>query len=179
MLRRPPDAWTPRGVSLHVAPSLNEVPWQCQCYSDIIMTTMASEITGISIVCSTICSGVDQRKHQSSTSLAFVRGIHWWLVDSPPKWTVMRKMFSFDDIVMNLLTMCQWWGSPAQFVLEISIIDVATSFSDKNSPWWLWRMLPSTKMRYHKNYLESLLCWVKHLSGYWTYVDTDSVGFNP
>ena len=32
-------------------------------------------ITGVSIVCSTVCSGEDQRRHQSSTSLAFVRGI--------------------------------------------------------------------------------------------------------
>ena len=31
-------------------------------YSDVIMSAMASEITGISIVCSTICSGTDQRK---------------------------------------------------------------------------------------------------------------------
>ena len=40
------------------------------------MSTMASQITGVSIVCSTVGSGADQRKHQSSTSLAFVRGIH-------------------------------------------------------------------------------------------------------
>ena len=44
--------------------------------------------------------GSDQRKHQSSASLAFERGIHWWLVDSPPKGPVMRKMFPFDDIIM-------------------------------------------------------------------------------
>ena len=45
-------------------------------YSDVVMSTTASEITGISIVCSTVCSGEDQRKHQSSSSLAFVKGIH-------------------------------------------------------------------------------------------------------
>ena len=45
-------------------------------YSDIIMSMMASQITGVSIVCSTVGSGTDQRKHQSSVSLAFVRGIH-------------------------------------------------------------------------------------------------------
>ena len=39
------------------------------------MSAMASQITGISIVCLTICSGAYQRKHQSSTSMAFVRGI--------------------------------------------------------------------------------------------------------
>ena len=46
---------------------------------------MASHITGISIVYSTVCSGKDQRKHQSSASLAFVRGIHRWPVISRTK----------------------------------------------------------------------------------------------
>ena len=50
-----------------------------QYYSDVIMSAMASQIAGISIVCSAFCSGADQRKHQSSVSLAFVRGIHRWL----------------------------------------------------------------------------------------------------
>ena len=45
-------------------------------YSDVIMSTMVSQITGVSMVCSTVYSGADERKHQSSTSLAFVRRIH-------------------------------------------------------------------------------------------------------
>ena len=49
-------------------------------YSNIRISTMASQITGLSIVCLTISSGADQRKHQSPMSLAFVRGIHQWLV---------------------------------------------------------------------------------------------------
>ena len=55
-------------------------------YSDGIMGTMASQITSLTTVHSTISSGPDQRKHQSSVSLAFVRGIHriadamWWWV---------------------------------------------------------------------------------------------------
>ena len=49
-------------------------------YSDVIMCAMASQITGASIVCSNACSGADQRKHQSSASLAFVRGIPRWPV---------------------------------------------------------------------------------------------------
>ena len=44
--------------------------------------------------------GADQRKHQSSASLAFVRGIHWRPVNSPHKWPVTRKMFPFDDVIM-------------------------------------------------------------------------------
>ena len=51
-------------------------------FNDVIMSTMASQITG-----------TDQRKRQSSGSLAFVRGIHWWPVNSPHKRPVTRKMF--------------------------------------------------------------------------------------
>ena len=69
-------------------------------YNDIIMSMMASQITRVSIVCSTICWGADQRKHQSFTSLTFVREIHQWLVDSPHKGPVTWKMFPFDDIIM-------------------------------------------------------------------------------
>ena len=54
-------------------------------YSDVIMSAMASQITGVSIVCSTICSSADQRKYKSSASLAVVRGIHQWPVDSLTK----------------------------------------------------------------------------------------------
>ena len=43
-------------------------------YSDVIMSTMASQITGVSIIYWTVCSGEDKRKHQSSAFLAFVPG---------------------------------------------------------------------------------------------------------
>ena len=49
---------------------------------------------------STVYSGADQRKHQSSASLAFERGIRRWPVNSPHKWPVTRKMFPFDDVIM-------------------------------------------------------------------------------
>ena len=56
------------------------------------MSEKASEITGVSIVYWTVCSGADQRKHQSSASLAF---------NSPQKGTVTLKMFPFDDVIMT------------------------------------------------------------------------------
>ena len=65
------------------------------------MNDMVSQITGVSIVYSTVCSGADQRKHQNSASLAFVRGIHRWPVNLPDKEPVMRKMFLFDDVIMT------------------------------------------------------------------------------
>ena len=51
-------------------------------YSGIIMSVMASQITGVSIVCSIVGSGTDQSKHQWAASLDFVRGIHRWPMNS-------------------------------------------------------------------------------------------------
>ena len=64
------------------------------------MGAIASQINNLTIVYSNVNSDVDQRKHQSSASLAFVRGIHWGPVNSPHKWPVTRKMFPFDDVIM-------------------------------------------------------------------------------
>ena len=67
------------------------------------MSTTASQITSVTIVYSTV-SGADQRKHQSSLSLSFVRGIHRWPVNSLHKGSVTREMFPFDDVIMTWIT---------------------------------------------------------------------------
>ena len=69
-------------------------------YGDVIMSAIASQITSLTIVYSTVNSDADQRKHQSSASLAFVWGIHRGPVNSPHKWPVTQKMFPFDDVIM-------------------------------------------------------------------------------
>ena len=74
----------------------------CNHYSGVIMGSMASQISGVSSVCPTVCSRADQRKYQSSASLAFVRGIHRWPVDSSHKGPVTRKIFPFDDVFMPI-----------------------------------------------------------------------------
>ena len=71
-------------------------------YDDVIMSTIASQITSLTSVYSTVYSDADQSKHQSSASLAFVWGIHRGPVNSPHKWPVTRKMFSFDDVIMTM-----------------------------------------------------------------------------
>ena len=84
---------------------------RCQCYhaemlphyDDVIMGTIASQIASLTIVYSTVYSGADQSKHQSSASLAFVWGIHRGPVNSPHKWPVTRKMFPFDDVIMIVI----------------------------------------------------------------------------
>ena len=70
-------------------------------YDDVIMDAIASQITSLASVYSDVKLGAHQRKHQSSASLAFVRGIHRWPVNSPHKWPVTRKMFPFDDVIMS------------------------------------------------------------------------------
>ena len=70
-------------------------------YDDVIMTMLASQITSLPVVCSIVYSDVNQRKHQSSASLAFVREIHRGPVNFPHKWPVTRKMFPFDDVIMS------------------------------------------------------------------------------
>ena len=64
------------------------------------MGAMASQITSLTIVYSTVYSDADQRKHQSTASLAFVWGIHRGPVNSLHKWPVTRRMFPFDDVIM-------------------------------------------------------------------------------
>ena len=93
-------------------------------YSDVIMSAMASQITGISIVYSTVCSGADQRKHQSSASLS--NGIHRWPVNSPHKGPVTRQMFPSDDFIMItfFISFLCWswdpWGLMT-FILDLLI----------------------------------------------------------
>ena len=64
------------------------------------MSAMASQIISLTIAYSTIYSDTNQRKRQSSVSLAFVQGIHQWRVKSAHKGPVTRKMFPFDDVIM-------------------------------------------------------------------------------
>ena len=71
-------------------------------YGDVIMGAIASQITSLTIVHSTLYSDADQRKHQISASLVFVRGIHPGPLNSPHKWPVTRKMFPFDDVIMKI-----------------------------------------------------------------------------
>ena len=71
-------------------------------YNDVMISTMASQISSLTIVYWSLYSGGVQRKHQSSASLAFVRRIHRWPVNSSHKEPGTRKMFPCDDVIMNM-----------------------------------------------------------------------------
>ena len=66
-----------------------------------MLSTMASQITGVSIAYWTVCSVADQGKHQNSVLLAFERGIHRSPVDYPYKGPVTREMLPFDEVIMQ------------------------------------------------------------------------------
>ena len=78
--------------------------WLQMCYdthyNDVIMSAMASQITSLTIVYSNVYSDADQRKHQSSASLAFT-GNSPGTGEFPAQMASTRKMFPFDDVMMD------------------------------------------------------------------------------
>ena len=78
-------------------------------YSDAIMSPITSQITRITSVYSTGCSGTDKKRHQRTLSLAFVRGIHRWPVNSLHKGPVTWKGFPFHDVIME-------WGKAVKLM---------------------------------------------------------------
>ena len=63
---------------------------------------MASQITSHTIVYSTMHSGTDQRKHQSSASLAYVRGIHMVAGEFPAQMASNAENVCIHDVIMTL-----------------------------------------------------------------------------
>ena len=101
-------------------------------YCDVIMGTVTSQITRLTIVYSNVYSDADQRKHQSSASLVFVRGFHRGPVKSPPKWPVTRKTFPFDDVIIDMhlwsgMAHCRVWDN-AFWICEIDLLAHDTPF---------------------------------------------------
>ena len=89
----------------------NPLDFSTEDHITVIMGSIAPQITSLTIVYSSVNSGADQRKHQSSASLAFVRGIHRRPGNSLHKGPVTWKMFPFDDVIMGdseSISM-SWW----------------------------------------------------------------------
>ena len=84
-------------------------------YTDVIMTTIASQITSLTIVYSTVYSDADQRKTSKLRVTGLCVGNSPGPVNSPHKGPVTRKMFPFDDVIMRLGIACLWGGEYAAF----------------------------------------------------------------
>ena len=94
---------------------------QASHYIDVTMGAIASQVSSLTIVYSIVYWDADQRKHQGSASLAFVRGIHRGPVNSPHKWPVTRKMFPFDDAIMFKVDNFTWKSHPSLTVYIYNI----------------------------------------------------------
>ena len=70
-------------------------------YNDVILSAMASQITSLTIVYSTVYSGADQRNIRVPRYWPFVQGIHRLPVISLHKWPVTWKMVPFDDVTIS------------------------------------------------------------------------------
>ena len=69
-------------------------------YSDVIMSALVSQITGVSMVCLTVCSGVDKKNTSKLRVTGLCEGNSPVTAEFPHKWPVTRKMFPFDDVIM-------------------------------------------------------------------------------
>ena len=122
-------SFSARGATPHITTTKHHASKRCAYfvayhYNGVIVSSLASQITSLTIVYSTVYSRADQRKHQSSASLAFVWGINRWPVNSPHKGPVTRKMFPFDDVIMylreqlmhHLTISCQLHRAPCRLI---------------------------------------------------------------
>ena len=91
---------------------------------------MMSQITGVSTVYPTICSGADQTEHQNSASLAFVRGIHRWRMNSPHKGPVTRKTFPFNDVIIMIFHSNNFFIQLNSNQSSIAILDALMQYSE-------------------------------------------------
>ena len=150
-------------------------------YNNVIMGAIASQITSLKSVYSTVYSDADQIKHQSSASLAFVRGIHRGRVNSPHKWPVTRKMFPFDDVIMSAVFLGQcschdelrWNGNFVSLMkfslvaaLEILILTTTSAACCENFAKVTFPFLLYKGEVFH---YDDVIKW-KHFPRYWPFV---------
>ena len=105
-------------------------------YGDVIMGAIASQITSFTVVYSTVYSDADQRKHQSSASLAFVWGIHRASMNSPHKWPVTRKMFPLMTSSCNLKIVCSIKFAAAFHQFLLTFVGVGVVWISSSD--WEW-----------------------------------------
>ena len=123
------------------------------------MGSIASQITSITVVYSSVYSGADQRKHQSSASLAFMRGIHRRPVNSPHKGPVTRIMF-------HLMT-SSWPRYPQSYVayemvLNIWIITYTINYTTVNSYIVPYEFIPGHESIYAYIYIHEYFFLYNH-----------------
>ena len=130
---------------------VSELSQHCIHYTDVIMGAIASQITSITIVYSTVYSDADERKHHTSASLAFVWGIHRSPVNSPHKWPVMREMFPFDDVIMRYWLATCW--APNHYLNQFWHI-----FNEPHRNIFQWNLIWNSKVFVQESARENVFC---------------------
>ena len=138
-------------------------------YNDVIMGAIASQITSLTIVFSTVYLDTDQRNYQSSASLAFAWGIHRRSVNSPHKWPVTRKMFPFDDVItgMHVLSYHAYEKKYPNTHVWYTILQLYSSCSGN-----IQYMVYMTYAKYSvisQDHYDDVIKW-KHFPRYWPFV---------
>ena len=122
-------------------------------YKDVITSAMVTRIISLTIVYSTVYSGADQRKQQSSASLAFLGEFsgHRWIPRS--KGPVTRKMFPFDVVIMSIHRSSILFISVTQSFCNLQF---AESNSISKTPSGPYKGTPSSRLQplvYHRGTL--------------------------
>ena len=144
--------------------------------SDVIRRDTASLMAGVTIVDSNFCWGADQREHQSSASLAFVRGIHRWPANSTHKGPV-TPIFFFHLITSswsyNFLSEQNRYlqnnaGKTSHRVISSHDADYAQRvvFCPSLGGMWATCVIPMWKMKWNANTYLDFFTSVQHANGY-------------
>ena len=140
------------------------------------MSSMAPQITSLTIVYSAVYSGADKRKHQRSASLVFVRGIHRRPVNSPHRGPVTHKMFPFDNGIMqylnldscntsthtfrfDLLILCQFQDGPT-VSSDMTLFDISTMAMSHNNTYYSIHNINITKSVSPHKYVMEINTWI-------------------
>ena len=132
------------------------------------MSAMASQITSLTIVYSTVYSGADQRKHQSSAPLAFVRLIHQWPLNFPHTGPVTRKMFPFDDVIMRVVI-----HSPT--IQTVIVRDIFIDLKERGKYQMWWEIIARNVFKCYSFYNETL--FARQNQG-WNFLISEPPGLN-
>ena len=121
------------------------------------MGAIVSQITSLMIIYSTVYLGADQRKHQSSASLAFVRGIHRWPVNAPHKWPVTRKSFPFNDVIMQMVLVRIVFRlvSSHNGLMEVPVFTLSFSNASLTLLMYWWNKTKRYGERYRTDYVSN------------------------
>ena len=144
-------------------------------YTDVLMGAIASQITSLTIVYSTVYSDADQRKHQSSAPLAFVRWtgefparmasnavkVSIWWRHHDGQWVVclsfqVNRNATFVIVVLRAMSyyIASWYVESLWLTVSLSIDTKESDFTGKSTALWI-----GCSGKVERKYCHSNLLW--------------------